>query len=489
MDRQYALETIGVLRPWDNVDGLFADYLRDAYREYFASQGRYKLQDVSQADPVLLKSKIPYAKLVEDPDVLQQLARSLRADSLIRTKVFKEGRHYRFSLDWLHSSKMDVLSSEVFTVDEPEPGQSIEPYDLTDQLHRAVDALVSKLPFNGHITGRDRDWVTVTMNRAVKLKKGDQLVVSTIDEVQKHPLLRTVVNWKMSEVGRLEVDEIDGPVVFCKILSEKAGRQIAKDQKISKVFPALETPVETSSDQTVQEEILRKQAEPPKLGWFAGGLMLGSYGRENSSLNSTSGYTGGGFLYGAQADVQLWMNRNIFTELGFGYGLYSFKQEVIQTGAATSAGSANGHTSRFNLDVGYSYLVTGEFYGPKFWGKLGYRNRSYSQAESQSEQTGKMSYGSFFLGLGGELPLREDVGAFLSLGVGLFNGSTESGFSVGSNNGASDFSFSVGGYYRLESRIRLNLGLDIQANSTDYSSGQSISHRVITFTPSIQYYF
>ena len=25
MDRQYSMETIGVLRPWDNVDGLFAD--------------------------------------------------------------------------------------------------------------------------------------------------------------------------------------------------------------------------------------------------------------------------------------------------------------------------------------------------------------------------------------------------------------------------------------------------------------------------------
>src|SRR3989344_5046789 len=34
MDRQYSLDSVGILRPWDNIDGLFAEYLRESYKEY-----------------------------------------------------------------------------------------------------------------------------------------------------------------------------------------------------------------------------------------------------------------------------------------------------------------------------------------------------------------------------------------------------------------------------------------------------------------------
>jgi nucleoside-diphosphate-sugar epimerase len=62
LDRLYALETIGILRSWDNVDGLFSEYVTTAYKDWFTKQSRFTLQDLSKADVLLANSKIPSAR-------------------------------------------------------------------------------------------------------------------------------------------------------------------------------------------------------------------------------------------------------------------------------------------------------------------------------------------------------------------------------------------------------------------------------------------
>src|SRR6185295_11380111 len=82
MDRLYALETVGALKAWDNVDGLFSDYVSSAYKDYFSRQTRFVYQDLSKADAVLKHSKLPYPKLIEDPQVLAQIARAEKTQTL-----------------------------------------------------------------------------------------------------------------------------------------------------------------------------------------------------------------------------------------------------------------------------------------------------------------------------------------------------------------------------------------------------------------------
>src|SRR4051812_43818557 len=85
LDRRYSIETVGFLKSWDNVDGLFSEYVARAYREYFAHQSRFLVQDLGKADAILSHAKIPYAKLIDDPEVLLQLSRSARSQSILRT--------------------------------------------------------------------------------------------------------------------------------------------------------------------------------------------------------------------------------------------------------------------------------------------------------------------------------------------------------------------------------------------------------------------
>src|SRR4051812_24670487 len=99
MDRLYALETVGALKAWDNVDGLFTDYVSAAYKNFFSHQTRFVYQDLSKADAVLKQSKIPYSKLLDDPQILSQIARSEKTQTLLRTRISKQGPQYHFTID------------------------------------------------------------------------------------------------------------------------------------------------------------------------------------------------------------------------------------------------------------------------------------------------------------------------------------------------------------------------------------------------------
>src|SRR5688500_11024361 len=91
LDRQYALERIAFLKAWDNVDGLFVPYVERAYTAYFRDGTRFQLMDAAKAADILLDSRLPYRELVDDKSILSQVAKAVKAESIIRTKVLKEG--------------------------------------------------------------------------------------------------------------------------------------------------------------------------------------------------------------------------------------------------------------------------------------------------------------------------------------------------------------------------------------------------------------
>src|SRR5579885_2484664 len=263
LDRLYALETIGALKSWDNVDGLFVDYVSAAYKDYFSHQTRFVYQDLSKADAVLRHSKIPYGRLIDDPQILSQIARSEKAQTILRTKISKQGPQYRFTVDWLHAPHMEVLSSDTFVLDgNAEGGLS----NVESALEASLGRLFGKLPFQGSVTGRDDSSVTVNMGATAGLHKGDTLIVGTLDDVKKHPLLKTIVDWRFSETGKLEVDSVDEAIAFCKVKEEVPGRQVARYQKILTVQPKPYKKEETVVDEQ-KEEQKERQEEPPRLGW------------------------------------------------------------------------------------------------------------------------------------------------------------------------------------------------------------------------------
>jgi hypothetical protein len=494
LDRQYALETVGFLKSYDNVDNLFADYVADAYRDYFSKQSRFVLQDLSKVDTVLTHSKVPYQKLIDDPQILSQVARTTRSQTIIRTKVEKEGPEYRFNLEWLHAPHMDRIASESFVMSEPRDGTAIGVGELKAQIGNALDRMVAKVPFKGMITGRDNNSVTLDIGQNAGLRAGDTLTIATLDEVKKHPLLKEIVEWVMTETGKVQIESVEDRIAFGRVISEEPGHQIARYQKVKQIITAQTTPEPKVINETPEAN---HSNEPPRLGFINGGLWIGGLSRDYSVTNNgaNDGQTGGGIFGGAKAEGELWFNREFFADMGFGYGVFHYSQTDTVSNQSTPAGGVGGHVSTFLLDFGYDYLVTGDFFGPKGWAKLGYHSVSYNFPISlgSPENTNPIGFHGLFLGLGGELPLTDQWGAILNLNFGVFTGASEDTAFLGSISGTSDVDFFIGGYYRLDPRITIRAGFDIQANGADGTSStygnSSVSQKVISFVPSLVYYF
>jgi hypothetical protein len=487
LDRKYSLDSVGFLKAWDNVDGLFADYVTDAYKAYFAGQSRFLSRDISRANSLLARSKIPYSKLIEDRKILGQLSRATKSATLIRTKIYKEGNQYRFIIDWLHAPQMDLLSTVEFTLEQPEGRKSFGVEEIRNILAQGLDQLILKVPFRAHVTGRDQQAVTINIGSNTSLKAGDKVVVGTLEEVKLHPLLHSVVDWRSSETGRMEVETIDGGMAFCRVLQEEPGRKIARYQKVVQILPK---PLDTSVEPDAQsKEQASARDAPPEFGWASAGLWLGQLSRQYSATASggtASGKNGSGIFYGAKADVQVWLFRTLFAELGLGYATSSYTQKDLATGTASSSVTVSTSMSQFGL--GYLHYLTPNMFGPKGWAKVAYQGLSYTMPDSDDEFTGPTSFGGLALAVGADLPLWNVYGALLSFDYGVMQTAAAEGV-TGTPSGVTNMGFYLGGYYRLAPKMTVRTGIELLMSGADMGSGASLTHSAVSIGPSLLYYF
>jgi hypothetical protein len=100
-----------------------------------------------------------------------------------------------------------------------------------------------------------------------------------------------------------------------------------------------------------------------------------------------------------------------------------------------------------------------------------------------------VSFKGFFLGVGGELPLRERLGAKMTLDFGLLSSAQETGALAVSVQSANDVNFFMGGYYRWNPKMTLNMGLDVTAHGADYADSSTLTQKVVSLGPSLVVYF
>lgn len=514
LDKLYSLETVGFLKSWDNVDGLFSEYVAAAYKEYFDNQSRFVLQDVSRSDALLTRSKITYSDLIEDREVLAQLVRSLRVETLLRTKIYKEGPRYRFVLDWIHAPQIDLIATETFILEEPQGGRAIGLGDVKGSLKQGLDRLIGKVPFIAHVTGRDNNSVTVNLGEKNKTHKGDVFFVATLDDVKRHPLLKTVVEWGLTPTGKIEVEEVDGGIAFCRVLEEENGRQISRYQKVVRILPKpfeggagkrrtngrtsshygdAYSPSGSRSSESGDEygedpeDVVMKM---PSLGYISGGLQLGSFGRTYSGSAGTIGKTGSALWLGARFEGQLWFTREWFGEASLGFGTANYSSQTdVPTKVESSISGASVSATNIRVSGGYSFNLSGDILGPKASAKLGYWSNSFSIAANAAQFVGDASFSGLVLGLGGELPLRKHYGMLMNIDFGLLTGSSMTGLPSTSANSASSVQLYFGGFYRFSPVLTFRVGVDISSFGAEFGTDSTLSQKVIAVTPSILYYF
>ncbi len=514
LDHQYLFETVGALRTYDNVDGLFADYVSGAYREYFSQQSRFVYQDLAKADTILSQSKLPYLDLIDDQKILAQLSRSLKLQSLIRTKIRKEGPQYRITLDWLHAPSIDLIASETFTLNEAQEISKIQ-FAIT----KGMDRLIAKIPFFGHVTGRDGDSIIVNIGSAHSIAPGDELVIGTIDEAKRHPLLKAVVDWRISRTGKIVIDQVEEKIAFCKIIEEAPGRSIQRFQKVIEVQPRPEASKRRRSKSLRQEfnenappesdnyeegedgadwdgENKSKEEPgpldlPPRMGYVAANLGIGSFTRDYGAPTTSNGggRIGSGGYLGGKLEGQLWITGQVFADLVLGYGSGNYDQKLTSTDAASPPSTLTTSLSQFRLDVGYNFIGAEKVATAKGWIRGGYRSDSYSFPTNLTEQLGSTAFKAFFIGLGADLPVRNDIGLLLGVDFGLINSASETGLTSGDVTSSSNVDVHFGGYYRIKPRLMVRLLGNLLNQSADFGTDKSATHKALIVYPGVVFLF
>jgi hypothetical protein len=108
---------------------------------------------------------------------------------------------------------------------------------------------------------------------------------------------------------------------------------------------------------------------------------------------------------------------------------------------------------------------------------------------SLTEFTGPTSFKGLFLGLSGDMPIRDNWGVSLGLDFGFLTSIDVAQYFTYSPTGKSDVTFNAGLFYKIKPRLTFKGGIEIISQSADFTNGMSVTQRVISFVPSLLYYF
>ncbi len=503
LDQLYALETIGYLKSSDNIDGILETTIDTIYQNYFTKQNRFSVHDLSSLHLLLKNAQIPYQKTIADLDILTQIAKSTQTETLLKTQILKKETQYFVTLEWLHYPRMELLAKNHFTLEKAQDQLSLNLEKVSSEFHEHLNQLFSSVPMLTSITGRDHQWVTLNINIPDPIKKGDILVIATLDRVEKHPLTQAILDWKWIQTGKVQVESIENSMAFGTILEENSPHTILKHQKIIAIEPPttpLSPPREQETDsnwmQNSSEQNLDSLNSPIHLGWLSLALWSGlAQWQYTTDQPNALTHTGSGLLLGPQLEGELWYTRKWFSNVTWAYGIWHFSQRDLSTGSltpASQAGGVQGSLMKTQLTLGYSHLFEDDPLGLRGWIQWGYQNWTLSLPISAIENTGPLSLNTGLLGIGCDWPIQNTPWGLRShLNIGLFSwlGHSQQTWISTAAQKITTLDFYLGAYYRLRTPMALKLGFQFQQSGVHFSGVTAITQTVIAITPSFVYFF
>ena len=451
----------------DNVDGVFAATVADAYKEIFERNPRFEM-----------------------------VSKRADSDSAVATKLEKKttGIDIEISLQL-------TATSEVFSTDRTTLAPTATGLEIASGVKALLKTALRRIPFYGTVTGREGNEVTLDIGAANGLQKGDVVQISRADQIKRHPLLKTIVDVQMVPVGAVSIDMVEETIAFGHVYSEITGEKIQRMQKVTAVEARVQDPKKdrprSSGGGIIDFD--RKTDEPdqsdrPQLGFVSLGPVLGSFSSSTSLSAGATNYSGSSFAPGFKLAGELWLTKNWFADLEFGLTTFSFAQTDQSIVPTPDVEGVSSSTRFLGFDAGYRYLPTGSIYGPFAAVRLGLRSFSFNTTNQTSSNLSSKGYFGLNLGVNGQLPLlSRDNGLLMAINLMLFPGFSEDvPVTSTADSSTTAVNFALGGYYHITSQVSVRAMLQFDIYSVSFGEGAtaaSTSQHQFTFIPSILYYF
>jgi len=480
-DRVYQLDSLGWLKPVDNVDGVFNEFLDEQFSKYFSGQGRFVVRPLKGLKDVFEKSSAKYEELIRDPEILRKISQKFKVEEVLRSKVVKEGDTYRFVFEVVFAPKGDVISEVEFRYIDQRREEGIQDEALKTAIRKNLDELLHKLPFLGQVTGVDGDTLTLSLGHDVGIKPRQFVTIYTLQAVKRHPILKTIEEWRWQPVGRAQIEQVDASMSFAKVTETEPGMSVLRNQKIREIL---------SAPEEARKAEKKEEAFQPKSGWLAGNLVAGTYSREAGvPTASDKGKGGGGFQATFEVDSQVWLNSRYIVQGTLSGSILGYTPTALNTGTKQATGySGNRTMGRFAL--GYSLLPMKTLYDPVAWVHAGYHFDTISMTTVLADYVATSSLSSVFVGVGGNFPVYGNLMGEIGMDLGLFcSGSVDAITAFGTANSASDLTVRLGGSWRMSERFFFRTLLSLHSEGFGFSGNRTLTQKVFSILPSVMYYF
>jgi hypothetical protein len=363
-------------------------------------------------------------------------------------------------------------------------------------IEKLYNKVLARFPFEGTITGRTANTLTVDLGLGV-LRQGDDLEIARIVSIQRHPLLGAVVGTDYVRTGRAKVTTVDRVLSFAEVQEEAQGEKISPGQKILKSHlvtmhegkeeapapegrrPKEKTEKRTKEADPLDEERLKGDFDHfrPRYGRLGAGLGYGSLGHSQSVGGAISEYSGTGLS--GELSGELWITKNWIFSAAFG-----FQNATLSGPNNVSVGDTS--LSDIAISAGFRIFPDSVTEGVALTGSLGYESMSFRIPDNSALSLGGRRYGGISLRAEADIAFLEKQKINIGLNLLPFASVTELGSSLGTPNKGTLIGGSLGWNRQLAEAIWLRIGARYDVANASYDdSSTSVTDKRFTIGPGI----
>lgn len=468
----------------DDLSGALAPKLDEKLANLFSHNTRFE----TIRDPQVVKALSPdensYAKAALSPEVHKEAARVTGADTTVLLRTRNVGPDTHMTLE-LRDAKGNLLFSEEGSV--PGSAKLEERWDLIEKLYRGI---LSRLPFEGTITGRTANTITVDLGTG-SMRQNEVVEIARIVSIQRHPLLGTVVGTDYVRTGRAKVTTVDRVLSFAEVIEEYPGEKINPGQKVLRQQASLvhrggeddgekkprgssanedlgENPNGKDKEETPLDKPLKGDFDKstPRYGKAGANLYYGSLTHDQTTSGSEAAYGASGV--GGELEGELWITKNWIVTGDYGF----HSANLTGTTGSTLSVGATGYSS-FELLAGYRIFPEGMGEGLVLTGSAGYQILKFDIPAIASANLGAKRFAGLFLMVDGDLHFLYNQ--FISAGFSIapLSSVTDTASGLGMPNNGTVIGINLSWNYQLMEQFWLKIGMRYDVASTSYDASTS----------------
>lgn len=496
-DQDLAIKSIVLVPTTDNVGGIYARPVEEELRQLLNEDKQWSLANYPQ------DLKIRSEFLDERPDDVQKILQAAKSEAALTSKIIRGPRGLSMTLTLFVGREGLPLLQEAL-IDY----KGFETAEVRAQARKLFENLKYRMPFRATVLSRRGQQVTLNLGSTYGLKPDSRVSVVQIIKVNRHPKLNFMVSTEKEVLGRVKLFKVEPYLSFGYVEMEKDPGVIAIGSKVMPdEFVKYSVPVTTPSGKVLQDITTRPDKDvafgdepqewlptmPPQYGKIELMAGLSNY-TQNASL-VTSGSISGSTNLAPNIMVrgELWLNPEWYMGVQLRQAVFSIDNNL----AGSSPSKLNMAMGQYGVNVGYNFLLTSDYFGPKLQIGAGYLNTNFTIDDSTPTAFTTMKYGGFNFSIAGQFPLSEEIPVDIGGKLDFFlNPSMSENKTSGasSDNKINSFSFFVD--YRMKTRFKIRGELMLENYNSDFSgtgqrskSASSISHKMTTLMGGVQYLF